>query len=107
MYLETRTVGRKTPQDGKLEIGKATAERLALLGATLRVSLMTGSPPNVASGPAAVSAMSCTCARSQATGIHEHLFLESPVLRSLAAEDRVTLALDDAGVVHISAPPAE
>ena len=107
MHLETRTVSRKTPQDGKLEISEASAERLASLGANLRIRLSTGSPPCVASGSAVVSSMRCTCARSQATDVHEHAFLESELLRTLSVEERVTLALDDSGVVHVSSAPPE
>ena len=35
--LEIRTVGRKTPKDGKLEITEATARRLAIIGAEIPV----------------------------------------------------------------------
>ena len=86
MLLETRTVSRKTPGDGRLEIAPTTADRLRPLGASL--PLRVGD----ASGQARLSVMPCTCSR--AGSAHEHHFVESPLLRALTPERSVEVELE-------------
>ncbi|HEU4564879.1 MAG TPA: hypothetical protein VFS05_09540 [Gemmatimonadaceae bacterium] len=91
MLLERRTVSRKTPGDGKLEISEEAAFRLREefpAPFALRV--------NGAAGRGRVATMPCTCAR--AGGAHEHHFLESELLRALVPERAVELAFGGGGV---------
>ena len=83
--LETCSVSRKTPRDGKLEIRPETADRLRQAGA---LTLTLGDRD----APAAVVSMPCTCGKSG--GAHEHQFLESEPLRSLVPSSPVALSLD-------------
>ena len=89
LLLETTSVSRKTPGDGKLEITKQTAERLRSAGAALTVTL-----GDIESTGAVVS-MPCTCAKAAGTA-HEHQFLQSELLRSLSPDLTVEIALDPA-----------
>ena len=89
MLLERRTVSRKTPLDGKLEISPATAGRLAALGADF--ALASGG----ATGRGRLQSMTCSCAKGSGSG-HVHHFVESPLLTRLAPEAIVLLELDDA-----------
>lgn len=86
IVLETTSVSRKTPRDGKLEIRKDTAQRLRDAGATITV-LVGG-----AEGPGSVVTMPCGCKGGE-THI-EHVFLQSDGLRALSPESRVELTLD-------------
>lgn len=91
MHLENRTVSRKTPGDGRLEISAGAADRLR--GALpdefpLRVN---GEP-----GRGRVERMPCTCRK--AAGAHEHWFLSGEPLRALVPERVVGVALDESGV---------
>ena len=98
--LETTTVGRKTPGDGKLEIRRDTAERLRALGTPVTFRLVRrGAAARLASGT--VTAMPCTCAKGAAAGAHEHHFLESPVLRELAVGTTVAVTLGTTGDVEL------
>lgn len=90
MLIEQRTVSRKTPLDGRLEISESTVAQLARLGETFRVRTAHGD------GEARLHAMSCTCAKSERTGQHVHHFVESDVLRALEPGARVRLELDSA-----------
>lgn len=92
--LETRTVSRKTPGDGRLEIARDTAESLGGDGATCRVRV------GAADAEGGVTRIACTC--HAAGGAHEHWFLESEVLRTLAPDARVTLSHDARGAVVVS-----
>lgn len=99
MLLELRTVSRKTPRDGKLEISAATAHRLAVLGAELAVQM------GGVRGAGALISMPCTCAKS-ADGAHVHHFLQSELFRALAPEMPVQLHFDEnEGAVHVSEHP--
>jgi hypothetical protein len=97
MLLERRMVSRKTPGDGKLEISADTA-------ATLRGALPDGFPLSLAgaAGRGRVSAISCSCAKARAGGMHEHHFLESELFRSLVPEREVTISLAG-GAVEVRA----
>ena len=98
MLLERRTVSRKTPNDGKLEISRGTAEAVGPFGSRLRVE-WSGQE-----APASVVMMACTCAKG--AGRHEHVFLESELLRSLQAGSEVDLTLDPGGQ-RLSVTPAD
>lgn len=86
MQIDRRTVSRKTPRDGKLEISSTAAERLGTVGSALCAEWRGER------APAAVVSMSCSCGGADEK--HEHFFLESPVLRTLPVGEEVDLALD-------------
>ena len=88
MHLERRTVSRKTPRDGKLEISRAIADRLEAVGVPLRAEWRGDD------AAASLIRMSCTCGGGDAR--HEHHFLESSVLRALPVGEDVDLTLDEA-----------
>ena len=90
MLIEQRTVSRKTPLDGRLEISESSAEQLARLGETFSVRTARGS------GQARLHAMTCTCAKSGSTGQHVHHFVESDLLRALEPGARVRIELEGA-----------
>lgn len=96
MFVEQRTVSRKTPLDGKLEISAATAARLKALGASLTLRTQAGE------GRASLHEMSCTCTKAQASGQHLHHFIESDLLRALEPSTEVRVELDDARPALIS-----
>jgi hypothetical protein len=99
MLLEVRTVGRKTPIDGKLEIAAATARRLQLLGSGL--PLVMGDQRSVAS----IVSLTCSkCARA-AEGAHEHWFVESVALRELSPGDAWALELTPDGTLELTQAP--
>lgn len=89
ILLETTTVSRKTPGDGKLEITSQAAERLRSAGAALTVTV------GDTESAGAVVTMPCTCAKA-AGAAHEHQFLQSEPLRSLAPALTVEIVLDPA-----------
>ena len=96
MLLEVRTVGRKTPLDGKLEIAAATAG--SLQGAGAAVLLEVGARQGVAT----VVTLSCSkCARA-AEGAHEHWFVESEILRDLNVGDTWALELTGSGTLRLT-----
>ena len=97
MLLERRTVSRKTPNDGKLEISRGTADAVGPLGSRLRVAWRGQE------ALASVVMMTCNCAKG--AGQHEHVFLESELLRSLDVGSEVDLTLDP-GVSRLSVTPA-
>jgi len=88
MLLERRTVSRKTPLDGRLEITKHAAERFDDLAGTLDVEL-AGKHAR-----ATISTMDCTC--RGVDNPHVHYFIESPAFKQLAAGDEVDIDLDTA-----------
>jgi hypothetical protein len=95
VLLERRTVSRKTPGDGRLEITKPAATRLRGLGRGLEVDV--GGDRTRAT----VGAMTCTCRGADKP--HEHYFLESPGLKQLDPGSEVDLELDVAdGVVRVA-----
>ena len=85
--IEHRTVSRKTLADGKLEITKSAAGRLEPLGAQFPV-LVDGEV-----GDGVLGTMPCTCRGHDKP--HVHYFVESDLLRSLAAGSEVDLFLDE------------
>lgn len=86
IILETTSVSRKTPRDGKLEIRRETAHRLRDAGAA--VTVLVGD----SEGPGVVVVMPCGC---KGTTTHaEHVFLQAEGLRALAPELSVELSLD-------------
>jgi hypothetical protein len=87
MFLERRTVSRKTPGDGRLEITKSVAQRLEQLGPTFLIDV----DGETARG--ALGTFECTC-RGESTP-HVHYFLESEPLKRLQPGDDVDLALDE------------
>ena len=86
-HLENRTVSRKTPGDGMLEITRPVARRLAQDGMSFALETPAGT------GTAELKAMPCTCRGADKP--HEHWFLVSPLLRSLLPGTEVSLTLDD------------
>jgi len=86
IVLETTSVSRKTPRDGKLEIRRETAERLRDSGAT--VTVLVGD----SEGPGMVVTMPCGC--KGAVTHAEHVFLQADGLRALPPELSVELTLD-------------
>jgi hypothetical protein len=88
--LERRSVSRKTPGDGRLEISEAAARRLSRLGTDFPLS------SGGRSGRASVEEMACTCGK-EGHGPHLHHFLSSPLLRTLEPGTEVWLELDPDG----------
>ena len=87
--IERRTVSRKTPGDGKLEITKVAAERLEPLGTEFVLAV------NDTRGRGSLGTMPCTCRGGDKP--HVHYFVESDLLRSLTAGSEVDLFLDGGG----------
>jgi hypothetical protein len=87
--IERRTVSRKTPGDGKLEITKVAAHRLESLGARFPMVV------DDRAGDARLASMPCTCRGDDVP--HVHYFIESDLLRALPVGSAVDLLLDDAG----------
>lgn len=99
MLLERRTVSRKTPGDGRLEITKRAAGQLRELGAALDVDVAGDRTA------AALGTMTCTCRGADKP--HEHHFLESSALKQLTPGSEVDLEIDAAvGVVRVKAARA-
>jgi len=90
VVIEHRTVSRKTPLDGRLEIAESTAAQLKPLGKNFHVRTAHGE------GSARLHEMTCTCAKSGSAGQHVHHFVESDVLRALEPGELVRLELDGA-----------
>ena len=86
--IESRTVSRKTPGDGKLEITKVAAHRLESLGPTFAVYV------NDHAGAASLGTMPCTCRGDETP--HVHYFIESELFRALEPGSSVDLVVDDA-----------
>jgi hypothetical protein len=95
--LERRTVSRKTPRDGKLEITKGSAAALLPLGAALRVAWQGSQAPGT------VDTMRCTC--RGADNPHEHYFVQSELFKALEPAAEVELRLD-AGDELLTVTPA-
>jgi len=87
--IERRTVSRKTPGDGKLEITKVAAGRLESLGTQFPIVV------DDRTGTGALGTMPCTCRGHDKP--HVHYFVECELVRSLAAGSEVDLVLDDDG----------
>ncbi|MEO8879455.1 MAG: hypothetical protein ABI446_03585 [Gemmatimonadaceae bacterium] len=105
MFIERRTVSRKTPLDGKLEISAAAASRLATLGASFPLHLDV---ETAIDDTARLHELSCTCTKAAESGQHTHHFVESDALRSLEEGADVQVELDDArpGSLSIRSAPA-
>jgi hypothetical protein len=92
--LEQRTVSRKTPLDGKLEITKPVAERLERIAGGLSVQV----DRDAQSG--SLGTYECTCRGPEHR--HVHFFLQSDALKALVPEARVSLDLDEeAACIHV------
>ena len=87
MHHELRTVSRKTPLDGRLEISEAAMRVARALPAEFPLDV------EGAAARARLTSMRCGCARAQTSGAHEHHFLESDALRALAPERDVVVEL--------------
>jgi len=87
MHHELRTVSRKTPGDGRLEISEAAVRVARALPAEFPLEV------EGAAARARVTSMRCTCTKARAAGAHEHHFLESDALRALAPEHAVVVEL--------------
>ena len=98
MHIDRRTVSRKTPRDGKLEISPAAAARLEAAAASTLSADWLG-----ATAPAALVSMTCTCGAGD--GTHEHRFLQSEVFRSLPVGQQVDLTLDS-DTVRVAVTPS-
>ncbi|MGH7470789.1 MAG: hypothetical protein ACRENP_22815 [Longimicrobiales bacterium] len=99
MFLERRTVSRKTAGDGRLEITKQAALVIEPLGQTLTVELAGETVQ------ASLGTMACTCRGAE--NPHVHYFLQCDRFKSLAAQSVVDLELDrtrDCVVVLLSVP---
>ena len=92
---ETVVVSRKTPDDGRLLIPEALADRLASAGPGLAVRR------GGETAPARLRSITCTCGKgASGPAPHVHRFVESPLLTSLVPGTEVVLRLkDDAGSV--------
>ena len=102
MLLELRTVSRKTPGDGRLEISGESARRLAPFGEPLTVRV--GDEAEVV-GAGHVTSMRCTCEKGGGeAGGHEHHFLASDLFRALVPGETVVIELLDRGVLHVARP---
>jgi len=88
MLLEQRTVSRKTPNDGRLEITEPSAAKCEALGASFHVEL------NDSRHTARLRTMNCTCRGVDQP--HVHHFIESPAFKALVPGDKVDVELDAA-----------
>jgi hypothetical protein len=88
MFLERRTVSRKTRGDGRLEITKTAASRVERLGTSFAIDLGAESVPGT------LGTFACTC--RGLTKPHVHYFLESEHLKALEPGSLLDLQLDEA-----------
>ncbi len=95
MLLERRTVSRKTPGDGRLEITKRAADRLRDVGRELQLDV--GGELTAAT----LGTMACTCRGAETP--HEHYFLESPALKRLTPGAEIELQLGADGLLRVTA----
>src|SRR4051812_19743808 len=95
MLLERRTISRKTAGDGRLEITKVAASKLGAPGDELPVDA-DGRRPD-----ATLGTMDCTCRGADKP--HVHYFIQSDVLKGLAAGAEVDLDFDPSRrTVHVA-----
>lgn len=85
-HLENRTVGRKTPGDGRLEITKETAHRIEHLGERIPVELAGDF------FEAALGTLPCSCRGDEKP--HVHYFIQAERFRGLDPGTRIDLELD-------------
>ena len=98
MIHENRTVSRKTPRDGKLEISPTAASVVAGFGNEF--DLETGGR----AARARLIGLPCMCTNAAADGAHVHFFLESEPLKGLAPETVVRVEIEtDAKRVRVGA----
>jgi hypothetical protein len=95
VLLERRTVSRKTPGDGRLEITKQAAGQLRRLGGDLRLDV--GGERTMAT----LGTIACTCRGGEKP--HEHYFLESQALKRLTPGAEVELQLEADGLLRVTA----
>ena len=88
MYLERRTVSRKTPGDGRLEITKQAALRIQQLGRPFAIEIAGQS------AGCTIHTFECTCRGPD--NRHVHYFLESEPLKVLKPDSKIDLELDEA-----------
>ena len=100
MFIEQRTVSRKTPLDGKLEISAEAARQLQVLGSSFALH------SDGHSARARLVELTCTCSKGDSTGQHLHHFVESDALRSLEPGTEVRVQVDDAHPGSLSIAPA-
>jgi hypothetical protein len=89
MLVDERTVSRKTPLDGRLEISVEAAERVAVLGDDFAL-VSVGRH-----GRGQLRSLACTCAKAGGDGPHIHHFVESPLLAALVPGVAVRVELDE------------
>jgi hypothetical protein len=87
VFLERRTVSRKTPGDGRLEITKAAAARVERLGTTFGIDV---SGETVAG---TLGTFACTCGGP--ANPHVHYFLESERLKALSPGSALDVEIDE------------
>jgi hypothetical protein len=88
MFLERRTVSRKTPGDGRLEITKAAASCVERFGNAFAIEVGGESVPGT------LGTFACTCRGP--SNPHVHYFLESDRLKALAPGSVLDLQIEDA-----------
>ena len=88
MIQENRTVSRKTPRDGKLEISPSAASVVAGFGTEFDLEA-DGRPAR-----ARLVGMPCTCTKAPASGAHVHYFLESEPLKGLPPDSVVRVEIE-------------
>ena len=87
MFLEHRTISRKTAADGRLEITKEAARRLEPFGGRLVIEVGGDAVP------ASLGTFDCTCRGPSKP--HVHYFLHAERLKDLPAGSVVDLELDE------------
>ena len=99
MFLERRTVSRKTAGDGRLEITKQAAARVGETGASIAIDV------NGEHAIATLDSMACTCRGAEKP--HVHYFIQSQPLKALPAGSEVELDFDaDERRIRIRQAPA-
>ncbi len=97
VFLERRTVSRKTPGDGRLEITKAAAARVEQLGTTFGIDVGGETVAGT------LGTFACTC-RGPANP-HVHYFLESGGLKALSPGTALDVEIDE-GAKRVLVRPA-
>lgn len=99
MLLEVRSVGRKTPQDGRLDISETTFRRLRIIGDRLQGRV------GESAAPATLERRACQRCTDHGEGGGEHLFVVSDAFRTLVPGEHCVLELaEDALTVEVSRP---
>ena len=94
MYTERRTVSRKTPGDGRLEITKQAAEFLEHLGRAFDLDV------DGSRAPGHLGTMDCMCRGADTP--HVHYFIQAAPFTGRTPGTDVQLTGDlDAGVVRV------